>query len=289
VIGYAIDDGDPGTLYSYAYGDPAAERELLSRFYAAIDSAVSRDLSGGTRSTVKPVFVGHNVIDFDLRFLFQRSVMLGARPPSCIPFDAKPWDGSVFDTMTGWAGIRNRVSMDKLCKVFGFEEKDIFGLINQPIVVEYLEKLKTTRSSLVEYVANAEDIIYNMILTKYDPSSAKDSLNERQIEQLRDVSGEDLFKLMESGEKADAAIGENFITPDKNLQQLLLLDKFLKVYRNALEFIQFFGNQKNVDRLKSNLVIIPALFVFVNYEKKAFSISLMFIKWSIGFAISINE
>ena len=123
VIGYAFDDGEPVTLYSDAYGDPAAERDLLARFYAAIDDAVSRDLSGGTRSTVKPVFVGHNVIDFDLRFLFQRSVMLGVRPPACIPFDAKPWDGLVFDTMTGWAGMRNRVAMDKLCKVFGFDEK----------------------------------------------------------------------------------------------------------------------------------------------------------------------
>lgn len=96
---------------------------MLNLFYAAIDSAVSRDLSGGTRSTVKPVFVGHNVIDFDLRFMFQRSVMLGVRPPACIPFDAKPWDGSVFDTMTAWAGARNRVTMDKLCKVFGIEAK----------------------------------------------------------------------------------------------------------------------------------------------------------------------
>lgn len=125
VIGFAVDDGEPVTLYSDAYGDPEAERDLIARFYAAIEDAASRDLSGGTRSTTKPVFIGHNVIDFDLRFLFQRSVMLGIRPPSCIPFDAKPWDSTVFDTMTSWAGVRNRVSMEKLCKAFQIDGKGI--------------------------------------------------------------------------------------------------------------------------------------------------------------------
>lgn len=45
----------------------------------------------------------------------------------------------------------------------------------------------------------------------------------------------------------------------------------------------------DLSKLKSNLVIIPALFVFVNYEKKAFSVSIMFIIWSLSFAVSINE
>jgi hypothetical protein len=121
VIGMAVDGGEPVAIYSHEYGNPLAERNMLAQFFEAVELAGSRALSGGTRSTVAPVFVGHNLIDFDLRFIFQRAVMLGIKPPACIPFDAKPWDKSVFDTMTAWAGVRNRVSLDKLCKAFGIE------------------------------------------------------------------------------------------------------------------------------------------------------------------------
>lgn len=123
VIGFAFDDAEPITLKTDNYGDTESERAMLAEFYAALNSGASHSLAGGYRAADKPVFIGHNVIDFDLRFLFQRSVMLGVKPPEFIPFDAKPWDSAVFDTMTGWAGVRNRVAMDKLCKVFGFDEK----------------------------------------------------------------------------------------------------------------------------------------------------------------------
>jgi hypothetical protein len=69
------------------------------------------------------VFIGHNIVGFDLRFLFQRSVMLGIKPPLVFPFKAKPWDDIVFDTMTAWAGVGNRFSLSKLCKVFGLDAK----------------------------------------------------------------------------------------------------------------------------------------------------------------------
>jgi len=122
VIGYAVDDGEPVTIYRDAYGNRDAERAMLADFFEVVNTA-GRQLAGGTRSNAAPVFIGHNVLDFDLRFIFQRAVMLGIRPPACIPFDAKPWDKSVFDTMTAWAGVRNRVSLDKLCRAFGVAGK----------------------------------------------------------------------------------------------------------------------------------------------------------------------
>lgn len=123
VIGYAIADAEPVTLYQELYGAPEVERDILGAFFSALETAGSRVLRGGTRSDTTPTFIGHNVLDFDLRFIFQRAVMLGIRPPSCIPFDAKPWDQAVFDTMTTWAGARNRVSLDKLCRAFGIDTK----------------------------------------------------------------------------------------------------------------------------------------------------------------------
>lgn len=35
--------------------------------------------------------------------------------PACLPSDPKPWDASMFDTMTAWADVRDIIIMDKLC------------------------------------------------------------------------------------------------------------------------------------------------------------------------------
>lgn len=72
----------------------------------------------------RPRFVGHNIAAFDLRFLWQRAVILGVQPPIWLPNNPRPWDDSViFDTMTQWAGTGNRISLDKLCKALGIQGK----------------------------------------------------------------------------------------------------------------------------------------------------------------------
>jgi len=114
-ISYAIDDAGPFSVYSSNWKDD--EKQIISTFYNAVSSFY--DPSRHQR----PVFIGHNIVGFDLRFLFQRSVMLGIKPPLLLPFKAKPWDETVFDTMTAWAGAGNRVSLSKLCKVFGLDAK----------------------------------------------------------------------------------------------------------------------------------------------------------------------
>jgi hypothetical protein len=93
------------------------ERQIMGDFFEELKYRFepSRDR--------RPVFIGHNLVGFDLRFLYQRSVMLGIRPPVWLPINAKPWDDSVFDTMTAWAGFGNRVSLDKLCRAFGIAAK----------------------------------------------------------------------------------------------------------------------------------------------------------------------
>jgi len=67
--------------------------------------------------------VGHNVSSFDLRFLTQRFIVNGIRPPMVIhrAAMAKPWDmDKVFDTMSQWNPERDkRVSLDKLCFALG--------------------------------------------------------------------------------------------------------------------------------------------------------------------------
>lgn len=115
VIGVAFDDEPPVTFWSKDWA--GTERQIIGDFFEELKYRFepSRDR--------RPVFIGHNLVGFDLRFLFQRSVMLGIRPPVWMPVNPRPWDDCVFDTMTAWAGFGNRVSLDKLCRSFGIAAK----------------------------------------------------------------------------------------------------------------------------------------------------------------------
>lgn len=110
-IGYAINDQAPMSIFG------GSEADILKLFYEVINDSYTPS------ENRPPKFIGHNILGFDLRFMFQRSVMTGVKPPLYMPFNAKPWDVTVFDTMTAWAGHGNRVSLDKLCKIFGLDAK----------------------------------------------------------------------------------------------------------------------------------------------------------------------
>lgn len=108
-ISVAVGDKPVETFYSKEW--QSSEKDILNQFFQYL-----HDNYEPSHNT-PPVFIGHNVVSFDLRFLFQRAVVLGVKPPHFIPFSARPWDKSVFDTMVAWAGHGNRVSLDKLCRV----------------------------------------------------------------------------------------------------------------------------------------------------------------------------
>lgn len=141
VIGLAFDDEEPFSIWSPDWH--SNEAHMLREAFDAIHERCSRNLGD------RPLFVGHNVVEFDFRFLFQRAVMLGVKPTPFIPFNAKPWDDAkVFDTMARWGGARNPVKLDKLARAMGVGGKGEIdgskvwdyvrdGLIGQ--VAEYCE------------------------------------------------------------------------------------------------------------------------------------------------------
>jgi len=109
-IGFAVDD-EP---VECSFGN---EEDVLRNFFRWLNGAARISDYTDRQSAI---FVGHNVLSFDLRFLWQRCVVNGIRPPAVIPFNAKPWDGKVFDTMTAWNPARERsISLDKLCRALG--------------------------------------------------------------------------------------------------------------------------------------------------------------------------
>ena len=113
VIGWVIDDGDVTT-----HQNVNDERRLLCMFNDAIDDAIQPSALFST------CVIGHNVSAFDLRFLVHRHIIHGIRlhPVISRAAKAKPWENEkVFDTMIQWAGVGNRISLDKLCKAIGIE------------------------------------------------------------------------------------------------------------------------------------------------------------------------
>jgi hypothetical protein len=109
-IGYKIDDKPADCILGESEADTLHEFNLLMQSFKTFD--------------VHPLTVaGHNLVNFDLRFLYQRYCVNGMKKPPHIPFHAKPWDATVFDTMVKWAGAGNFVSLDDLCFAFDLEGK----------------------------------------------------------------------------------------------------------------------------------------------------------------------
>ena len=101
--------------------DVGEERKLLSDALASIGSRLDGI------SWRQPVIVGHNVTTFDIRFIWQRAIVLGIPMPRWFPRDPKPWGNEVFDTMLSW-DPKKYISMDNLALSLGIGGKgDVDG------------------------------------------------------------------------------------------------------------------------------------------------------------------
>jgi hypothetical protein len=114
-IALAVDDG-PARSYQVpadGYGNRNHEAELLMAFFS--------DLADIGRS----VLVGHNVIGFDLPFIWKRCMVLGIKPPSWFPRNPSKYSSEmVRDTMLLWdQEQRHGGSMDRICKLLGIPGK----------------------------------------------------------------------------------------------------------------------------------------------------------------------
>lgn len=86
------------------------EKDAITCFYENVESIGS------------DTFSGHNIAGFDLKFLKQRSMILGIKPPKNIlkAMNAKPWDDCIKDIMLMWDLDKNKMaSLDMMCWWFG--------------------------------------------------------------------------------------------------------------------------------------------------------------------------
>ena len=110
-IGYHI-EGEPKPKSIWG---TSSEHETLEWFNRELDSVPRSEW-------FTTCIVGHNVASFDLRFLMQRYIVNNVKPHVILSraAAAKPWESDkVYDTMVQFAGVGNRISLDKLCMALG--------------------------------------------------------------------------------------------------------------------------------------------------------------------------
>lgn len=123
-------DGGVGHVFciAYAFGDEDPRVLLQPQLSRANEAAVLEVFFRDLAEAGHVQLVGHNVIGFDIPFLWKRAMVLGVRPPYNFPRNPKPWAENVSDTMLLWdATQRAGGSMDRLCKLLGIPGKGDFG------------------------------------------------------------------------------------------------------------------------------------------------------------------
>lgn len=123
----------------------SSEAEMLETFFWDVSAQLNAR---------KPYFVGHNIGSFDLKFIFQRSVINKILPTFKIPFAGRH-SSDYFDTMIAWAGYKDTIKQDALCKALGIEGKP--GDIDGSKVWDFVKSGDVER--VVEY--NIDDVQKN--------------------------------------------------------------------------------------------------------------------------------
>lgn len=134
-IGFAVDDGP---ALSYVLTDYTSREEE-----ACVLGAFFNELAKVGRA----VFIGHNIIGFDLPFLWKRAMVLGIKPPAYLPRNPSKYRSEfVQDTMMLWdQEQRAGGSMDRICRLLGIPGKgdisgaDVWSMVRDGRIAEVAE------------------------------------------------------------------------------------------------------------------------------------------------------
>jgi len=170
--------------------------------------------------------------------------------------------------ISGGSPIGSSVVQSAANKIVGFQRAEV-----KPVTPDINSIISSITNNVLSSVDNsiksATQIINNDVDNKITNVTERLS-NEIQtvrssgpVTQLQNIVQVVQNKINQSIQKVIGDFSNDYAQKIRNIEEnkpSQVLDKFLKVYRNALEFIQFFGNQKNIDRLKSNLVALKTSF-----------------------------
>lgn len=107
---------------SWAFNDDAVQGQYISAIEH--EHLMLKNFFDAIKDLSMPIFCGHNIVNFDLRVIKQRAMVLGIEIPHCFPVSAKAWDKNIYDTMLEWDSDRqNMIKMDLLARALGIEGK----------------------------------------------------------------------------------------------------------------------------------------------------------------------
>lgn len=113
-------NGAKGSIFciGYAFDDEKVLCDIGSSEISLLDGFFSH-----LPTTTLLKAIGHNV-EFDLRFIWQRAIILGVKPPANFPRPQRFNNEFMFCTMQAWAGYGNRISCRDLCEALGMPYED---------------------------------------------------------------------------------------------------------------------------------------------------------------------
>lgn len=126
-VGFASDNTEPVSLVRLRQ---ETESDFLRRALAGINDLLDDNCTtgpDGMRWPVEPFYICHNA-PFDLGFLMRRCWVNGIRPPFKLPPPTAREGKDYGDTMTLWAGYRERISLDRLCRALGVPSPKAEGI-----------------------------------------------------------------------------------------------------------------------------------------------------------------
>ncbi len=123
------------------------ERQILEKFWALLGSAVKQSRQ----------MIGHNIHDFDIPFLVQRSYVVGVSVPSSL-FNGRYLNSLIVDTYKVWgAGAwKPKGSLDAICRACGFGSKG--GKSGG----QFFEMFETNREEAIEYLRNDLELTWKV-------------------------------------------------------------------------------------------------------------------------------
>lgn len=127
-IGLALDNDRPPVVLLRKDGE--AEAELLRQFFETVEDWTAggavADAQGRTLWSDAPFFIAHNAA-FDLGFLWRRCIVHGLRPPFALPGPSARPGKDYGCSMMAWAGYRERISLQALCRALALPDPKAEG------------------------------------------------------------------------------------------------------------------------------------------------------------------
>lgn len=155
-----IKEGAEGIIQKEVFS--GTEKEILTKFWKAA-VGVHR-------------FIGHNIWNFDLPFIYKRSIINGVKPRNDISF-ARYRNIPIYDTLQEWElwGYQKAQKLDTLSKVFGLStSKDE---MDGSMVWDFFQKgkIEEIKKYCMKDVVLTRQVYYKMTFEEPVESAAKDT------------------------------------------------------------------------------------------------------------------